>query len=95
MDGFWLALSLREHSWLRMQTMRALRLSILSGIAAGGPSWIRPPRFSSWRSAIHNYDNFDRLQSNSEVDVVYIVLPNSLHAEFTIRALKAGKRRAA
>ncbi len=40
---------------------------------------------------ILNYDNFDRLSDMDEVDVVYIILPNSLHAEFTIRAFKAGK----
>src|SRR3954467_3196776 len=40
---------------------------------------------------IYGYDNFDRLADNPAVDVVYIILPNSLHAAFTIRALKAGK----
>ncbi|MXV51400.1 Gfo/Idh/MocA family oxidoreductase [Pedobacter sp. HMF7647] len=40
---------------------------------------------------IYNYQNFDEIKNNPEVDVVYIVLPNSMHAEFTIRAAKAGK----
>lgn len=40
---------------------------------------------------IYNYDNFDTIKDNPDIDVVYIVLPNSMHAEFTIRALKAGK----
>lgn len=40
---------------------------------------------------IYNYENFDTLIDTPEVDIVYIVLPNSMHAEFTIRALKAGK----
>jgi len=42
-------------------------------------------------SAVYNYDNFDRIAADPEIDVVYIVLPNFLHAEYTIRALKAGK----
>src|SRR4051794_36528823 len=42
-------------------------------------------------NAIYDYENFDRIADNPEIDVVYIVLPNSMHAEFTIRALKAGK----
>ncbi|RYD29961.1 MAG: Gfo/Idh/MocA family oxidoreductase [Verrucomicrobiaceae bacterium] len=41
--------------------------------------------------AIYNYDNFDNIAGDKRIDVVYIVLPNSMHAEFTIRALKAGK----
>ncbi|HSU67052.1 MAG TPA: Gfo/Idh/MocA family oxidoreductase, partial [Tepidisphaeraceae bacterium] len=40
---------------------------------------------------IYNYDNFDSIKDNPEIDVVYIVLPNSMHAEYTIRAAKAGK----
>lgn len=40
---------------------------------------------------IYNYDNYDSLANNPEVDVIYVVLPNSMHPEYTIRALKAGK----
>ena len=40
---------------------------------------------------IYNYQNFESLRDNPEVDIVYIVLPNSMHAEYTIRAAKAGK----
>lgn len=41
--------------------------------------------------SIYNYSNFDRIAADPKIDVVYIVLPNFLHAEYTIRALKAGK----
>lgn len=41
--------------------------------------------------SIYNYDNFDKIASDETVDIVYIVLPNSMHHEFTIRAAKAGK----
>ena len=41
--------------------------------------------------AIYDYASFDRIAQNPEVQVVYIVLPNSMHAEFTIRAARAGK----
>jgi len=40
---------------------------------------------------IYNYDNFDTLADNEDIDIVYVVLPNSMHAEYTIRAAKAGK----
>ena len=41
--------------------------------------------------AVLGYDDVDRLRDLDAVDVVYVVLPNSLHCEFTVRALEAGK----
>jgi glucose-fructose oxidoreductase len=41
--------------------------------------------------AIYDYENFDRIARDPRIDVVYIVLPNFMHADYTIRALKAGK----
>jgi predicted dehydrogenase len=42
-------------------------------------------------SAIYNYENFDSIRDNKQIDAVYIALPNNMHAEYTIRAAKAGK----
>jgi predicted dehydrogenase len=41
--------------------------------------------------SIYNYKNFGRIKSNKDVQVVYVVLPNSMHAEYTVRAARAGK----
>ena len=41
--------------------------------------------------AVYNYKDFDRIRENKDVQAVWIVLPNSQHAEFTIRAARAGK----
>ena len=35
---------------------------------------------------IYNYEAFDKIAGDDSVDIVYIVLPNSMHAEYTIRA---------
>jgi predicted dehydrogenase len=40
---------------------------------------------------LYDYQTFERIADNPEVDVVYIILPNALHAEYTARAFKAGK----
>lgn len=40
---------------------------------------------------IYNYQNFDSIKDNPEIDIVYVCLPVSMHAEYTIRAAKAGK----
>jgi predicted dehydrogenase len=42
-------------------------------------------------TSIYSYDNFDQIAHNPAIDAVYVALPNSMHAEFTIRAAKAGK----
>ena len=36
------------------------------------------------------YDGYDALMASGTVDAVYIALPNSMHADYTIRAAKAG-----
>jgi len=41
--------------------------------------------------SIYSYDNYDAIAENKEIDAVYIALPNNMHAEYTIRAAKAGK----
>jgi predicted dehydrogenase len=40
---------------------------------------------------IYNYQNYDSIKDNPEVDVIYVVLPNGMHAEYTVRGLQAGK----
>jgi len=41
--------------------------------------------------SLYNYDNYDRILDNPDIQAVYIVLPNSMHAEFAIRGARAGK----
>ena len=40
---------------------------------------------------IYDYKNCDDMRDNKEIDAVYVALPNSMHAEYTIRAANAGK----
>lgn len=65
----------------------------LAGIVTGTPSKV--PRWQREyfipEKNVYNYDNFDEIKNNPDIDIVYIVLPNALHAEYTIRAAKAGK----
>lgn len=41
--------------------------------------------------SIYDYASFDAIRNNPDVQAVYIVLPNSMHLEFTLRAAAAGK----
>lgn len=43
------------------------------------------------KSSIYSYEDMDRMRDNKEIEAVYVALPNSMHAEYTIRSAKAGK----
>lgn len=65
----------------------------LAGIITGTPAkaveWKK--KYAIPEKNIYNYQNFDDIVNNKDIDMVYVVLPNSMHKEFTIRAAKAGK----
>ncbi len=42
-------------------------------------------------SGLYDYNTYDKLASNPTVQVIYIVLPNSMHAEYVERGAKASK----
>ena len=41
--------------------------------------------------SVYTYETYDQLKDNPDVQVVYIVLPNGMHAEYTVRGAQAGK----
>ena len=65
----------------------------LAGIVTGSPDKIPiwTQKYNIPKQNVYNYDNFDSIKDNPDIDIVYVVLPNSMHADFTIRAAKAGK----
>jgi predicted dehydrogenase len=65
----------------------------LAGIVTGTPS-----KAEKWKTQynipeknIYNYENFDQIVNNKDIDLVYVVLPNGLHKDFVIRSARAGK----
>ena len=66
----------------------------LVGLVTGTPEKAKKygEKYGIPKTNIYNYQNFDDIASNPAIDVVYIVLPNSMHKEFVIRAAKAGKQ---
>ncbi len=62
---------------------------IITGTPAKAESWKK--KYDIPEKNIYNYQNFDEIIHNKAIDVVYVVLPNSMHKDFTIRAAKAGK----
>jgi predicted dehydrogenase len=65
----------------------------LAAIVSGSPG---KSRFWSDRCQIdprhcYDYDRFDKIAEEESIDLVVVTLPNSMHAEYTIRAALAGK----
>ena len=65
----------------------------LVGVISGTPS-----KVASWQTKYnipekncYNYENFDNIKSNPEIDPVYIITPNGLHKDEAIRVARAGK----
>ena len=65
----------------------------LAAIVTGSPEKekVWADKYNLPKESIYNYDNFDTIANNDDIDIVYVVLPNSMHADFCIRAAKAGK----
>ncbi|MEL6650462.1 MAG: Gfo/Idh/MocA family oxidoreductase, partial [Bacteroidota bacterium] len=62
---------------------------VVTGDAEKGRRWADEYGFSP--ESVYHYDNFEDIADNPEIDIIYIVLPNFMHAEYSIRALRAGK----
>lgn len=68
-------------------------LAEVTGLVSGHPDKAKKAAaaFNVPEHSIYSYENFDDMRNNPDIDAVYIALPNSMHAEYTIRAAKAGK----
>lgn len=65
----------------------------LNGIVTGTPSKeeVWADKYGIPEKNIYNYETYDQIADNPDIDIMYIVLPNGMHAEFSIRAAQAGK----
>lgn len=72
-----------------LETKHCYLAGIVTGTKKKENEWIS--KYNIKKENIYNYSNFDLIEKNKDIDIVYVVLPNSMHAEYTIRAAKAGK----
>ena len=71
------------------ETKKAYLAGIVTGSQEKAQRW--KEKYNIPEKNIYNYENFDSIKDNPDIDVVYVVLPNSMHKEFVIRGAKAGK----
>ncbi|MCG2460494.1 Gfo/Idh/MocA family oxidoreductase [Flavobacteriaceae bacterium F89] len=73
--------------------MESCKRAKLVGVISGTPSKIK-----TWQSKYgipekncYNYENFDKIKDNPDIDAVYVITPNGLHHDQVIRVARAGK----
>jgi glucose-fructose oxidoreductase len=73
--------------------LKVARNARLAAVVSGHPDKARRIAAENGlpADAVYGYDDYDRIAKDPRIQVVYIVLPNALHAEHTIKALRAGK----
>lgn len=72
-----------------LKTEHCYLAGIVTGTASKAEKW--KEKYNIPEKNIYNYENFDNIKDNPDIDIVYVVLPNNMHAEYTIRAAQAGK----
>ncbi len=85
--------------WGIMGTANIARAAFLPGLrqaggiaaAVAGRDASRTSQYARENGIERPVDGYQRLLEDPGIDALYIPLPNSLHAEWTIRALQAGK----
>jgi predicted dehydrogenase len=73
--------------------MQNCKKAKLVGAVSGTPS-----KITAWQNKYgipekncYNYETYDAIKNNPDIDAVYIITPNALHKEAAIRVAKAGK----
>ena len=75
------------------EAMESCTRAKLVGVISGTPS-----KITKWQSKYnipdkncYNYENFDAIKDNPDIDAVYVITPNGLHKDQSIRVARAGK----
>jgi len=75
------------------EAMKACTKAKLVGVISGTPS-----KITDWQlkydipaQNCYNYENFDEVKNNPDIDAIYVITPNALHHDQVIRVAKAGK----
>ena len=75
------------------EAMQSCKKAKLVGLISGTPSKIKDwqAKYNIPDKNCYNYENFDAIKNNPDIDVVYVITPNALHHNQVIRVAKAGK----
>ncbi len=75
------------------EAIQSCKRTKITGLISGTPD-----KLEKWGAKYHvpeksryNYENFDQLKDNPDIDAVYVITPNALHHDQVIRVARAGK----
>ena len=71
------------------ETERCYLAGIVTGTPAKAEEWKK--KYDIPEKNVYNYDTYDQIKDNTDIDIIYVVLPNGMHAEYTVRGAQAGK----
>lgn len=73
--------------------MKESKKAKLVGAISGTPSKLKDwqSKYGIPEANCYNYENFDKIKDNKEIDAVYVITPNGLHRDQVIRVARAGK----
>jgi predicted dehydrogenase len=76
------------------EAMQFCKRAKLAGVISGTPAKIK-----SWQAKYqipekncYNYDTYDHIKDNADIDAVYVITPNALHHDAVLRVAAAGKQ---
>jgi predicted dehydrogenase len=72
-----------------LKTKHCRLTGIITGTPAKAERW--KAQYNIPDKSIYNYDTMSKMADNPDIDIVYVVTPNGLHADHTIKAARAGK----
>jgi predicted dehydrogenase len=73
--------------------MKDCKKAKLAGAISGHPEKLKAwqAKYGIPEKNCYNYENFDSIKNNPDIDAVYVITPNALHKPFVLRVAQAGK----
>src|SRR5690606_15344468 len=75
------------------EAMQSCKRAKITGLISGTPAKLKDwsAKYGVPEQNCYNYENFDQIKDNPDIDAVYVITPNSLHHDQVIRVARAGK----
>ncbi len=75
------------------EAMKGCQRAKLVGVISGTPGKITEwqAKYNIPAKNCYNYQNYDDIKNNLDIDAVYVITPNALHHDAVLRIAKAGK----